>query len=477
MRPPEVVYGPPGCGKTTYLLEQMAELKRSGLKADEIGFVAFTKAAAAEALSRLGVTRSKTVRTLHSLCYEIAGVSREQVVDDDKLVEFSELIGYPLTGRTLMSEGQRTLGDELMEFHTYSRALDIPVIEAWERTQPDLDPALCEMFSETYSDWKAAFGYVDFNDMLDIASRMSLDIGVKHLFVDEGQDLSPLQWRVVRGLLGHVGSSTVAGDDDQAIYTWAGADAHGMASLGGDGHVLSQSHRVPRSAHALAGEVIHRVNRRVPKKYAPRKENGQVVLAHGLQYVDAPTEDTLVLYRNHSSRAEAEAWLIENRVPYTMLGAVVRSAFEDRYANAVRAFLTLKAGNEVSRNQVAVLQKVARSEWRQDIGSGQFRALLSRPWEDVLDIPWDRMRYLASVDLFKRPLVRMSTIHSAKGMEADSVLLMNEMGERTQEGMGDDEHRVWYVALTRTRKSLTIVSGDCPYDIPWGAHEVVGSEV
>lgn len=66
--------------------------------------------------------------------------------------------------------------------------------------------------------------------------------------------------------------------------------------------------------------------------------------------------------------------------------------------------------------------------------------------------------------------VRVSTIHSAKGGEADHVVLLREMARRTHHEMkwaSEDEARVWYVAVTRARRQLTIVDSQTPQSCPW----------
>jgi superfamily I DNA/RNA helicase len=68
------------------------------------------------------------------------------------------------------------------------------------------------------------------------------------------------------------------------------------------------------------------------------------------------------------------------------------------------------------------------------------------------------------------PRVRLSTIHSAKGAEADHVVLMTEMARRTHKEMEnnpDDERRVWYVGVTRAREKLTIVNSQTSQECPW----------
>ena len=48
----------------------------------------------------------------------------------------------------------------------------------------------------------------------------------KAIFIDEAQDLSPLQWQLYDKLKEHCDQIYLAGDDDQAIYAWAGADVN-----------------------------------------------------------------------------------------------------------------------------------------------------------------------------------------------------------------------------------------------------------
>ncbi len=83
------------------------------------------------------------------------------------------------------------------------------------------------------------------------------------------------------------------------------------------------------------------------------------------------------------------------------------------------------------------------------------------PWDVAINMPWENSRYLKGVDIFAEPKVRLSTIHGAKGAEADQVVLLTAMGHRTWENMATDpdaEWRVWYVGVTRARHDLFILN-------------------
>ena len=91
--------------------------------------------------------------------------------------------------------------------------------------------------------------------------------------VDEAQDLAPIQWAIVEKLKNHTKDLMVAGDDDQEIFSWAGASGkHFLEFESEDTLVLSQSYRVPRSVHKLAVSITDRIpsSQRQPKEYLPK---------------------------------------------------------------------------------------------------------------------------------------------------------------------------------------------------------------
>ena len=121
----------------------------------------------------------------------------------------------------------------------------------------------------------------DFTDMLEIfvnySSTVCPDLSVS--FIDEAQDLSPLQWDGAHIIEQHSEKIYCAGDDEQAIYKWAGADVAHLMGLNGGYEVLEQSYRVPKNVHDIASRIARRINKRVPKTYLPRQlKNLQSIL-------------------------------------------------------------------------------------------------------------------------------------------------------------------------------------------------------
>src|SRR3954464_13673202 len=94
----KLVLGGPGCGKTTRLLDIVAEEMRGGIPASSIAFVTFTKAAAEEAKEREGAlfaldpTDLPWFRTIHSLAYARLGIGRDDVMDRRDWKEFGDIV-------------------------------------------------------------------------------------------------------------------------------------------------------------------------------------------------------------------------------------------------------------------------------------------------------------------------------------------------------------------------------------------------
>jgi superfamily I DNA/RNA helicase len=99
------------------------------------------------------------------------------------------------------------------------------------------------------------------------------------IFVDEAQDLSLIQWAVINKLEKENKGVDIwiAGDDDQAIFGWAGADVNSFINWKAEKIPLEQSERVPSQIQQIALSIIERVEEnRLNKNYHPKKEKGEI---------------------------------------------------------------------------------------------------------------------------------------------------------------------------------------------------------
>ena len=71
-------------------------------------------------------------------------------------------------------------------------------------------------------------------------------------------------------------ASFLAGDDDQAIYSWSGADVSKLIDLDSHLQVLDQSYRIPKTIFEKSNNLVSRINKRINKTWRPREDEGQV---------------------------------------------------------------------------------------------------------------------------------------------------------------------------------------------------------
>lgn len=460
------LYGPPGTGKTTELLRRVKNTRDAGVQAERIAFVSFTRAAASEALSRLGLKKSNNVSTIHAMAFRAMNLRQSQVVDSMKLREFSVVMGVPIIGKSPEDDEERADGDFYLDILNYARNTFSHPSEVYDISDRPGNRVEFNAFIRAYSEWKSTYGYYDFSDMLERAAKGAVKLDAEVVFVDEAQDLSPLQWATIEKVVRRSQSVHIAGDDDQAIYTWAGADPHGMAKFtqkySGDSHVLSVSHRLPAAVHARSQELIRRINFRVDKEFNPRPDVGLVRVHGSINSVDIQHgQDTLLLGRTHSVLREVEQLLIEKRIPYVRESGRP-GLYQNRYAAAIRAFNKLGDGKRLTDGERNSLFTVATASTRARLENNDYAAVVREPFWVALQIPGRVVDFYADADLMVDPTVRLSTIHAAKGHEADQVILLTDMTTRVQqtaEKSPDDEVRVFYVGMTRSKRVLDIVEG------------------
>lgn len=470
----EVVYGPPGTGKTTYL---KGVIETEAKAANNIVVVSHTKAASAEIAERVaGMDHAGTVRagTVHSFAFGLAGCKRGSVVDFIKLAAFAKIVGVPISARGITEAddiGQNEVGDEYLAVLSLSRSKQEDAEKAWENSHRPGHLEEFLYFIEAYRNWKETHGYYDFSDMLEMARGRDIP-GMDVLIVDEGQDLSPAQWGLVWHWAGKAQRVYVAGDDDQAIYVWGGADPEGLQdfeyNFKAKRTILGQSYRIPRSVHGLASSIIGNVRGRVDKRYNPRDEIGTVVRVDNFFQVRLnPEESTLILYRNHSLRKDAEEWLLDTRTPHV---------FDNGGRSILQSDLAVAARDWERGTPFNLLTPVGRGALNRVYTAREIRDFeISGEWPatDPLKLgrwPWRMRDFL--VALRKRMgqiphpeecVVRLSSIHGAKGREADHVVLINGVSGKSMQSWENDqdaERRVFYVGVTRAKHRLTIVQGE-----------------
>jgi DNA helicase-2/ATP-dependent DNA helicase PcrA len=353
----EIVLGPPGTGKTTRLLSLVEQELESGTPPDRIAYVSFTRRAAHEAVQRacekfgLSPRDLPYFRTLHSLCFHTLGLTRADVMEGARIREFGDWIGLRLSEFRSMDDSTMfgfTEGDRAMFMENLSRVTMTPLRDMYDRNPDGLSWRMVERVSRGLAEFKKAQHVLDFTDMLQMFIDGDWSPPLEVVFVDEAQDLSELQWSVVSQLSRRARRTVVAGDDDQAIYRWAGAAVETFVGLEGTAEVLGQSWRVTPEVQSLGEEIISRVRNRRQKRWAPAEREGSLSRTGEIMSVDLSGPDILVLGRNVFSLRQTAAQLRREGMLYVFRGS---PSVSPALAAAVRSWETLRRGTPVSAEE------------------------------------------------------------------------------------------------------------------------------
>jgi DNA helicase-2/ATP-dependent DNA helicase PcrA len=302
-------------------------------------------------------------------------------------------------------------------------------------------------------------------------------------FIDEAQDLSPLQWDVAHVLEQHSDRIYCAGDDDQAIYRWAGADVEHFIGLNGGYEVLEQSYRVPASVHPMAERIAKRIKRRVPKTYLPREEAGKVQRIPSTGYIDFAEGSWLVLAQAGYFLDAATEDLKSRGFLFSRNG---RRSISEKLSEAINGWEQLRKGKRITGEAARAIYSYMSVNDRVKRGFKKLPALdddetvsleeltanhgllatIDMIWHEAMDkMPSGERAYITA--LLRRgekfnaiPRIALSTIHGSKGGEADNVVLYTDLSpaaSKAAETAPDDLHRVFYVGVTRTKQNLFLV--------------------
>lgn len=471
MTDPEIIIGPPGTGKTTKLLTILEEHLGNGVAPHRVGFITFTKKAAGEAKERAGnrfgfaERELPYFRTIHSLAFMQLGLSREQVLRREHFSELGDILGIEVTGNTTMEEGATygmKEGDRLLFLEGLARITGKPLKQIWEEAdEDDIDWYALEQVARTLRVYKESKFLLDFTDMLHLFCRQGAVPEFDVLFVDEAQDLSKSQWDVVNILAQKSKQIFVAGDDDQAIFKWAGADVDYFIKLRGNTTVLDYSFRVPETIQKVASRVLGQIENRREKKWRPRGEKGQVQYHNSLESIDMDQGKWLLLARNGYLLTQYEKHCNSNGYSYD---SIFKSPRTSPSLKAIKLYEAMRAGKPVEDKSKSLVQKYFTRELDVVLREDKI-------WHQAMDkLNYREREYFMAArrrgeSLVGEARIHISTIHGAKGGESDNVVIMSDVASKVYKQMEksmDDESRVFYVGVTRARQNLHIVQPQTP---------------
>jgi len=494
------IYGSPGTGKTTRILK---EITQSGIPLDRVAFVSFTRKAVREARERLaGDADLSHWRTLHSLCYHLLGMKQKDLAESHlhlfKAKLSKRLLMHVKTENNLVPVLKSdTIDDMFYEEMQKERVALLPITHVPQKFIRHAD--LYIDFKMRYRDWKEENGYTDFVGMIEKCIDKGLVPPVDLLAVDEWQDLSPLQVRLVNFWTQNIPYSIHAGDDDQTIHEWAGARHEDFLAFPTfsvnerSDVILDKTYRLPKNILDMTTTYIRRNKNRVEKNFASENDTAGVIRTATIQEVadilkrEVQNGTCMVLVRNNCLKNHIYADLYRAGVP--MVGAnskllrVIAFMLEtedtltinDVFLLGDKSISHFKQGTLLERGAkkklcgLAEAMSIAGEETipietvlEYGVKSELLRAVRERDVTVLYDKTGKDLR--TALDIYRQfgkeyNPVEIHTIHSQKGAEADTVVVALDVTKGTLNAYRDPrqteaERRVWYVAMTRTKRNL-----------------------
>ncbi|WP_018256700.1 UvrD-helicase domain-containing protein [Halomicrobium katesii] len=569
---PQVVrlFGGPGSGKTTALLDRVEELlSEDDADVRNILVVSYTRAAAAEIRERLAErldinprSLKGNVCTMHAKAYELLDLSRGDVVGESDKEDFCDEFGLEFEdeyeGSRRRSARSTTLGNKVIATSQWLQRTrrdvadwyDVPF--KWDEEEVRLPPEIDDNAQtgnkytptwpgdddrldvpEAIRAWRTYKGDNDltgFADMLERVKQRSLLPNVEYLIIDEFQDITTLQYDVYEEWKPRMTKILIAGDDDQVVYAWQGADPDLLLEEDVDvDEVLPNSYRLPSSILNVVNREVRHIEKRQEKDLNPRKEGGEVLPMLNPSMLDLVREirrtvdddegTVMILFRARYQMFQFMDEFIGEGIPFTCL--TDQRMWTDRLTEYVRGVEALDADEPLSvlegRRLADMLADSAFGTGDRDDLFDELDEIADASEEDDLadiEIDPDVIREhapfapdpRAAADMLRKVTnfqertveayfhgeyagmdadqVRLGTIHSAKGREADHVFVGTDLTEKVVEQMAaqveqndrhvpgdeeftkhtdpiptltDNERRVFYVGMSRARERLVLM--------------------
>lgn len=346
---PCLVLAGPGSGKTRVLTHRIIRLLKRGVPPQRILAVTFTRHAANEMRRRVAEavgeeTANKIgISTLHAWAYRFLRQNGglKPILEDD---EIKRVVRYILR-KMRMNTDEETVEEVRTDLTRFAGSL-----QPLDLFQPE--SCASNVFSKIvkyYREFKEKKGVMDLDDLLlfsydilsrDVYLRKALQESIDYVLVDEFQDINPVQWELIRFLVGPDENLYVVGDEDQSIYAFRGASPQIMIEFPEEFPktkriLLGRNFRSRAAIVEAATRLISKNKQRFDKQLVANREGGrspvvlrpanardeaEAVLTQILTDLKMPDVTIGVLYRTNLSAITLIHLLEEANIPFQILG-------------------------------------------------------------------------------------------------------------------------------------------------------------
>ena len=508
-RGPVCVIAGAGTGKTRAITHRIAYAAAIGvMNPQKVLALTFTARAAGEMRARLRSLGVPTVaaRTIHSAALKqliffwpsvFGGRTPDLLTSKTAFVkEAISRAGLTSTLGISSRELLREISTEIEWSKVSQIAPENYVEESKARTGRNrINAGQLAQVYEAYESLKRQERTIDFEDVLLLTTAMieqerevreRVHDQYRYFTIDEYQDVSPLQQRLINAWLGNREEICVVGDPAQTIYSFAGAtpiflntftrrfaNAQVIRLTSGyrsSPEIIYMANTVLRSG--LMGQVITSVNEHGShpqvREYADelKEVTGVVDAIMTLTSTGIAAQDIAVLARTNAQLNALERACISAAIPYQVRN---NERFFDR--SDVRDFLKgVRHASVIPVHDVSwidELRTIAQPFITATTTDG-ITALLHLAREldaDPAFTPKTLRNYLRELEERAEqnnppvmPVTTLATLHAAKGLEWDHVFLVgvNEGTLPTHENAVEEERRLFYVGITRAKRNLSL---------------------
>ena len=459
-----VILASAGAGKTTWLMERISN-EMLTVDPSRIAFVTFTRKGVEEGISRMmeqhpSLDASDLVyfRTFHSLCFH------ELNIDYKKLwgVQHEHIIN-----KAIGSSVHRRYSSEHATYD--NRCLDqYDLLRNGGKTDSTIicTPAYKRLIA-AYELVKRRTGAVDFTDCLTQFVSRNKSIPVDVAFIDEAQDMTDLQWDVANVALQGCKRVYIAGDDFQAIFTYAGANPEVLINLAKTSECvkLEVSHRIPMKVYRLAKSITEMIEVKEDKDYAPEtSRQGTVEFLSDLMslypYLKADLKRSWYILTRNTSFQDGVCTMLQTMcIPYTANGSFV---IPRRDMALIHKFYQFRkegfAGTDAAR--AFKIEHGIQSLSESFVDASLFPPEKSALYQSYIDRYGEDAMYIMSRGKCR---IVVSNIHRVKGGEADNVAVLLDCGRKVEQGIQENpdvELHTLYVAVTRAKDRLFLIHAE-----------------
>ncbi|MDD6918750.1 ATP-dependent helicase [Anaerococcus sp.] len=337
---PILVLAGPGAGKTTMLLERIKFLSTT-IDPKHILTITFSKTQAVDMMDRYKSSRTNFM-TIHAFCYLIIRNYLKKNNRNLRLLESDDLYNkYDLIKKIYFKINNKKISKEdLNEFFRLTSYMKNAMLDETYLEDSKVKNSL--QIYRAYENFKIRNFYIDFDDMQVMALKLiqndqrllnSIRNKYKYIQVDEGQDTSLIQFKIIEKIAAPLNNLMIVADDDQSIYSFRASDVSyllNLKSIYPDLKIIemTENHRSSKNIVNISKAFIDTNQNRYPKDLFTNNDFSGKITIRSLRNVRdeykyiieniKKGKKNAILFRNNIQALNIISFLMEDEIDFSV---------------------------------------------------------------------------------------------------------------------------------------------------------------